>query len=423
VEVGIAMSKIKRVVVMTVGSGGDVAPMASVAAKLADHALESTLLAPARYKHFTENTKVAYQSIGADEIFEEVFDGNDIWHPLKGTSAAWRYYGAAMRSGLQLLRQEWSASDTILVSSSFAVAARLAEELDGYHNTTVHLSPSVIFSAHQPSKWPAFSISPTWSLFLKRIMIKTAERWITDPMIGAQVNSYRVELGLSPEQYLFSRWLHSPRRVVYAFPEWFAAPVEDWPVNGVLAGFPGGITRDRLLPAKLEAFLRKGNEPVVLITAGTAVAARPVWVDRMVDFSIKHGARVVVIEPVSHPGRDDNLVCRIPFAPFEALLSRVHLIIHHAGIGTIAEAIRASIPQLLAPMAHDQPDNAARLQRLGLGRKIDFGTNPAAIEAAWQWAFNSNTRKVIKAAKQKLMADGDGASRIADTILVDLGNE
>ena len=416
------MSKIKRVVVMVVGSGGDVAPMASVAAKLADRGFECTLLAPARYNRCTQGTGVIFQSIGADEIFAEVFDGDDIWHPLKGSRAAWRYYGAAMRSGFQALRQGWSSSDTILVSSSFAVAARLAEELDGYRNTTVHLSPSVIFSAHQPSKWPKYSIPPTWPLFLKRLMIREAERWITDPMIGAQVNSYRKELGLPPERYLFSRWLHSPRRVIYAFPEWFASSAEDWPVNGVFAGFPGGINREHQLPAELEAFLQKGNEPVVVITAGTAVAARPVWVDRIVDFSISQGTRVVVIGPVSHPVRDDKLVCRIPFAPFEALLSRTHLIIHHAGIGTIAEAMRAELPQLLVPMAHDQVDNAERVQKMGLGQKID-PTNLVALEAAWQWVFNPNARKALKEAKQKLMIDGDGANRIVDTVLADLTSE
>lgn len=82
---------------MAVGSGGDVAPMASVAAKLADRGLESTLLAPKRYQHFTEGIATKFQSIGADEMFSEVFDGNDIWHPLKGLRIAWRYYGAAMR--------------------------------------------------------------------------------------------------------------------------------------------------------------------------------------------------------------------------------------------------------------------------------------------------------------------------------------
>ena len=408
---------------MAVGSGGDVAPMASVAAKLADRGVESTLLAPERYQHFTKGTAAKFQLIGADEVFSEVFDGNDIWHPLKGFGVAWRYYGAAMRSGLQILRQGWDSTDTVLVSSSFAVAARLAEELDGYRNTTVHLSPSIIFSAHQPSTWPSFSIPPAWPLFLKRWMMTAAERWVTDPVIGAQVNPYRTELDLSAQKHFFSKWLHSPRRVIYAFPEWFAAPAEDWLANGVLAGFPCGINRNCLLPDKLEFFLRSGNAPVVVITAGSAVASRPSWVDRMIDFSINQGARVVVIGPVSHADREDKFVCRIPFAPFEALLGRVNLIIYHAGIGTMAEAMRAGLPQLLVPMAHDQADNAARLQKLGLGRRIDPITNLSDIEAAWHWAFNPNTRKALQQAKQKLSAEGDGANRIVEIVLADLSNE
>ena len=417
------MSRIKRAVVMAVGSGGDVAPMASLTAKLTDRGLESTLLAPERYQHFIEGTATKFQSIGADEVFSEVFYGSDIWHPLKGFGTAWRYYGAAMRSGLQILRQGWDSTDTVLVSSSFAVAARLAEELDGYRNTTVHLSPSIIFSAHQPSTWPSFSIPPAWPLFMKRWLVTAAERWATDPVIGAQVNPYRKELGLSPEKHFFSQWLHSPRRVIYAFPEWFAAPAEDWPVNGTFAGFPDAINRNRLLPDKLESFLHDGNEPVVVITAGSAVASRPSWVDRMTDFSVKQGAHVVVIGPVSHSDREDKCVCRIPFAPFEALLGQVHLIIHHAGIGTMAEAMRAGIPQLLVPMAHDQADNAARLQKLGLGRRIDPITNLADIEAAWHWGFNPNTRKALQEAKQELRAEGDGANRIAEIVLADIGNE
>lgn len=417
------MRRIKRAVVMAVGSGGDVAPMASVAAKLANRGLESTLLAPERYQHYTEGTAVKFQSIGADEVFSEVFDGNDIWHPLKGFDVAWRYYGAAMRSGLQILRQGWDSTDTVLVSSSFAVAARLAEELDGYRNTTVHLSPSIIFSAHQPSTWPSFSIPPAWPLFLKRWMMTAAERWVTDPVIGAQVNPYRIALGLSPQKHFFSKWLHSPRRVIYAFPEWFAAPAKDWPANGVLAGFPCGINRNCLLPDKLEFFLRSGNAPVVVITVGSAVASRPIWVDRMVDFSVKQGARVVVIGPVSHSDREDKCICRISFAPFEALLGRAHLIVHHAGVGTMAEAMRAGLPQLLVPMAHDQADNAARLQKLDLGRRIDPITNFADIEAAWHWAFNPNTRKALQQAKQKLRAEGDGANWIVEIVLADLSNE
>jgi UDP:flavonoid glycosyltransferase YjiC (YdhE family) len=46
------------------------------------------------------------------------------------------------------------------------------------------------------------------------------------------------------------------------------------------------------------------------------------------------------------------------------------LLVHHGGIGTLAQAVKAGIPQLIVPNAHDQFDNGWRIEGLGLGRSI-----------------------------------------------------
>jgi UDP:flavonoid glycosyltransferase YjiC (YdhE family) len=58
------------------------------------------------------------------------------------------------------------------------------------------------------------------------------------------------------------------------------------------------------------------------------------------------------------------------YAPFSAVLPRAAALVHHGGIGTSAQALAAGRPQLVMPMTFDQPDNAARLQRLGVGRSL-----------------------------------------------------
>ena len=45
-------------------------------------------------------------------------------------------------------------------------------------------------------------------------------------------------------------------------------------------------------------------------------------------------------------------------------------IVHQGGIGTTAQALWAGRPTLVMPYSHNQPDNAARLQRLGTSRTI-----------------------------------------------------
>jgi rhamnosyltransferase subunit B len=45
--------------------------------------------------------------------------------------------------------------------------------------------------------------------------------------------------------------------------------------------------------------------------------------------------------------------------------------VHHGGIGTTAQAMAAGIPHVIRPMAHDQPDNAARVEKLGIGATLN----------------------------------------------------
>jgi UDP:flavonoid glycosyltransferase YjiC (YdhE family) len=60
----------------------------------------------------------------------------------------------------------------------------------------------------------------------------------------------------------------------------------------------------------------------------------------------------------------------LAFAPFRQLLPLCGAIVHHGGIGTTAAALEAGCPQLILPLAWDQPDNAARVARLGVGQAL-----------------------------------------------------
>jgi UDP:flavonoid glycosyltransferase YjiC (YdhE family) len=57
------------------------------------------------------------------------------------------------------------------------------------------------------------------------------------------------------------------------------------------------------------------------------------------------------------------------------------VIVHQGGVGTTAQAIHAGVPMLVIPFMHDQPDNAFRVKRLGIGRIIhrDHYTVDAAV--------------------------------------------
>ena len=58
------------------------------------------------------------------------------------------------------------------------------------------------------------------------------------------------------------------------------------------------------------------------------------------------------------------------YAPYGQILPRASVIVHQGGVGTTAQALRAGRPMLVVPYNHDQPDNASRIARLGVGRTL-----------------------------------------------------
>ncbi|MEO1388801.1 MAG: nucleotide disphospho-sugar-binding domain-containing protein [Cyanobacteria bacterium J06634_6] len=58
------------------------------------------------------------------------------------------------------------------------------------------------------------------------------------------------------------------------------------------------------------------------------------------------------------------------FASYSQLFPHACAIIHQGRIGTTAQALRAGCPTLVMPYSLDQPDNAARVQRLGTSRML-----------------------------------------------------
>ncbi|MCA1616582.1 MAG: hypothetical protein LC800_21310 [Acidobacteria bacterium] len=63
-------------------------------------------------------------------------------------------------------------------------------------------------------------------------------------------------------------------------------------------------------------------------------------------------------------------VAAFEYAPFGAVLPRAAVVVHHGGVGTTGQSLRAGRPQLVVPFSHDQFDNGARAARLGAARTL-----------------------------------------------------
>ena len=100
------------------------------------------------------------------------------------------------------------------------------------------------------------------------------------------------------------------------------------------------------------------------------------------DVTNKVGGRALLVGQVPPEFELPDGMCHFPHVAFEDLLPRCRAIVHHGGIGTTSKAFAAGIPQLVLPLAHDQHDNAARVERLKAGLQAKPGPRDASEKLA-----------------------------------------
>jgi len=179
-------------------------------------------------------------------------------------------------------------------------------------------------------------------------------------------------------------WWISPDRILGMFPEWYGPPQADWPEQIRLTGFPmyDGAPTGHLSDDVLE-FCKAGSPPIVF-TFGTGMMHAEAVFRAAVDAIRRIDRRAILLTKFR-----EQLSAELPsnvrhfeFVPLQSLLPSVAAIVHHGGIGTTAKALAAGIPQLVIPWSWDQPDNAARLERLGVGESLKLSRATGARIAA-----------------------------------------
>jgi rhamnosyltransferase subunit B len=189
----------------------------------------------------------------------------------------------------------------------------------------------------------------------------------------ASLSRFRAELGLIPGHDPVFEGQHSPQRVLALFSRVMAEPQRDWPPQTLMTGFAFYDQADhgQGLDPDLERFLDAGPPPMVF-TLGSAAVMQAGTFYRESLAAVRHlGCRAVLLagdNSITEPLPSGTVV--FPYAPFSKILPRASIVVHSGGIGTTAQALVAGRPMLVVPYAFDQPDNAARLERLGVARVI-----------------------------------------------------
>ena len=180
------------------------------------------------------------------------------------------------------------------------------------------------------------------------------------------------------------------------WPATFAPIPQDVTENLRCTGFPYW-SDPAPMPAVLQRFLQAGPAPLVITlgSVGQSLGAKDFYA-RAMRRAREVNLRIVTLSGATHVLAEGHDVCMVPYAPHTRLFQHAQIVLHHGGIGTTAQALRAGVPQLIYPLGADQPDTAAHVVRLGLGQRL-----PWRLGRASRKAMNAVlTPKVAQAARR-----------------------
>jgi UDP:flavonoid glycosyltransferase YjiC (YdhE family) len=336
-----------HVIFSSVGSAGDVLPFLRIGEKLRERGHEVSLISHCCYRTSAEEAGFHFRAIDNEEEYGRFVSDEPLLNAPRSIPEFLRRHSLPkVPFECAFHRDRYRAGKTLLVTRDmFDTAARISAEQLDIPRAVLFIAPSQI---------------TTWTV--------RAELFRT--FLVHDINRIRGESGLAPVRD-WDSWLAYPEFNIALWPDWFAAT--DGPPRAGLAhaGFLLDDTLTGDLSDDVQRILNNDNPPV-LITGGTGMyLGRDFYAVSAEACRLLNRSAILVTQHDPQVPKDlPEWVRRFSYLPFGKVMPRVRAVIHHGGRGTMSCALAAGVPQLILAMGADRPDNASRLQRLGVAESL-----------------------------------------------------
>ncbi len=368
-----------NVLLMVKGSEGDVFPFIRIGQELQTRQHTVTLFTHCYYEAAVRQAGINFTALDTPDLLAQMLKDQQLFvDPAQLATYYRRHILPRIPSEYEMIAAQCETADTILVSHyNLQLTAQLVSEVFGVPLTLVFLTPTQVINL------------PLLGQLLR--------------VLADDLNPIRAAVGL-PSVQNWETWLRSVKQSIALWPAWFAAPEASWPPGVTPVDFISRAAEPGDLPGEIETML-DAEAPPILITGGTGVWALEA------EF---YAAGAAACGALNQRGllvtrRKELIPASLPaevkwaeYLPFTRLLPRLKAIIHHGGIGTCIQALAAGVPQLILAAGFDRPDNAGRLQRLGVAEFLPPAQwQPETVAQALQQISSSTA---IKARCQEIAA-------------------
>jgi rhamnosyltransferase subunit B len=417
---------VSRILLNTWGSLGDLYPYLQIARRLRAIGHTPLLATCGIYREMVEAHGIEFLAVRPDVDPDDSAMLARVMNPRRGAQVIVEEMVApAVRAAYDDLLPAAEHADCIVSHPVTFAAPLVAGVLRKPWISTV-LAPASFFSIYDfpvPAPAPMLAhllrLGPITGWAVKKLVRAATFTWL------GPVRAFRADLGLpDPGDPLFEGQF-SPHLTLALYSRVLGDPQPDWPPHAHITGFPFGPPGDAL-PAEIAAFLDQGDPPIVFTLGSSAVGAAGLFYDDAVGAAEILGRRAILLTGLR--GRN-RLAAPLPpgilavdYVAHASVFPHAAAIVHHGGVGTMGEALRAGRPMLVLPFAHDQPDNAVRAARLGVARIARQSRRSADDLASHLHALLTNPSYASRASDVGHIVGGEDGVGRATALIEDLLN-
>ena len=352
---------------MTAGSRGDVAPYTGLGYGLVRAGHEVTLVTHARFEPLVAGSGVRFHPLPVDPRAElESSRGRGLHRSATGVGKLVRVVAMARalvgRMADDLVAAARS-SDLLLLSGSVSPLGHTIAEGLSLPCLDVPLQPLAPTREFGPPMLGDRSLGAVGNRIAGHGVTLAVEQ-----VFAGALPAVRQWLGLPPANAT-AAWRARERQarpVLHGFSELVVPRPGDWRAGLTVAGYWWPYDRDTQLPSALRDFLDAGPPPVY-VGLGSATVPDPERLSRAVVRALRRaGLRGVIQRGWAGLEASDTDMLTIDEVPHAVLFPRMAAVVHHAGAGTTAAALRAGVPAVPVPIQFDEGFWSARLVALGV---------------------------------------------------------
>lgn len=411
-----------RFLFATIGSHGDVHPLIAVAQALVARGHEAIIAANPHFESLIRGAGVAFAPIGRPMAIQQLVRAPGAMAPVAGTLRLIRSVvlpalqddAASFDDALRTLRPD------LAVLHPLCLAGAVVCEQHRVPFAVAMLAPLGWWNPHDSpasGPWSRTSHSPRLAKFGLFV-----GRGLSAIGVDPGVNRLRRERGLQAGSGHFVRLCRGGIVNLGLWSPHFRALLEGDPPAARVCGFTwfDQVHEREEESAHVERFFAGGPAPIAftLGTASVHVAER--FYEDAAEACARLGRRglLLVGRREYGPRRPGPDVAVVEYAAFSRVFPRCEIVVHHGGIGTTAQALRAGRPALVVPMSHDQFDNAARVWRLGVGQRLRHAKCTADLLVARLRTLFDEPQYFVRAAELATkLATEDGAGCAAEALI------